>query len=515
MTKVERILQILISIACMIPLFVVTFITVRYNVFVTDGGSEVVNVAHVPAVLYAVVLVLIVLLLCDRILNRIDSGTFLGVGLFFFAVCGLYLVFNADSFLRADSLFCFQAAGNVNSGDFSDFKAGGYVNVYPFQLGWITIERIMLRFSSNITFFYFCFLVISILTILVLWLISREICRRNDVQNITLMLSLAFLPHLFNTLFVYGNVPGYLLFLTAVYFQIRSLRHDRTVYYVLAALLGVASFVLKNNFEIGLVAMLGIYVLELIRNPRNRKIYTAVALALVLVPASSLVVERCYSSESGTEVSLGSGIPKHAFIAMGMQEGNGRYGWYNDYTLKTYRKEGHDSSRTSAVAEKELKKRVRYFGNHPGYARKFYVNKLVSTWGDSLHESVWNGPLDSCGARMYTDVMKWIYHPDTAVHRRLHYFTKIIEMMVMIFTLVATVGLAFGRRHDTAVIYVMLSIVYFTGGFLFHLMWETKAQYTYQYVSMLIPSAALGIVMCREKVGILTDRMIFRLKNRR
>ena len=89
----------------MIPLFVVTFITVRYNVFVTDGGSEVVNVAHVPAVLYAVVLVLIVLLLCDRILNRIDSGTFLGVGLFFFAVCGLYLVFNADSFLRADSLF--------------------------------------------------------------------------------------------------------------------------------------------------------------------------------------------------------------------------------------------------------------------------------------------------------------------------------------------------------------------------------------------------------------------------
>ena len=71
MTKVERILQILISIACMIPLFVVTFITVRYNVFVTDGGSEVVNVAHVPAVLYAVVLVLIVLLLCDRILNRI------------------------------------------------------------------------------------------------------------------------------------------------------------------------------------------------------------------------------------------------------------------------------------------------------------------------------------------------------------------------------------------------------------------------------------------------------------
>ena len=460
---------------------VVTFITVRYNVFVTDGGSEVVNVAHVPAVLYAVVLVLIVLLLCDRILNRIDSGTFLGVGLFFFAVCGLYLVFNADSFLRADSLFCFQAAGNINAGDFSDFKAGGYVNVYPFQLGWITIERIMLRFSSNITFFYFCFLVISILTILVLWLISREICRRNDVQNITLMLSLAFLPHLFNTLFVYGNVPGYLLFLTAVYFQIRSLRHDRTVYYVLAALLGVAAFVLKNNFEIGLVAMLGIYVLELIRNPRNRKIYTAVALALVLVPASSLVIERCYSSESGMEVSLGSGIPKPAFIAMGM----------------------------------ELKKRVRYFGNHPGYARKFYVNKLVSTWGDSLHESVWNGPLDSCGARMYTDVMKWIYHPDTAVHRRLHYFTKIIEMMVMIFTLVATVGLAFGRRHDTAVIYVMLSIVYFTGGFLFHLMWETKAQYTYQYVSMLIPSAALGIVMCREKVGILIDRMIFRLKNRR
>ena len=106
MIKMERILQFLISIACMIPLFVVTFITVRYNVFVTEGGSEVVNVSHVPSFVYVVfLLVLVVLVLCDKILARIDSRIFLVVGLSLSAVCGLYLVFNADPFLRADSRF--------------------------------------------------------------------------------------------------------------------------------------------------------------------------------------------------------------------------------------------------------------------------------------------------------------------------------------------------------------------------------------------------------------------------
>lgn len=515
MTKVERILQILISIVCMIPLSVVTFITFRYNVSIIEGWWETINIALVPVALYAVLIVFVILLLCDRLLDKIDARIFLGVGMIFFTIFGLYLVFNADPTIRADSRFCIQAAKNINSGNFNDFKPGGYVDVYPFQLGWITLGRIMIKFSGNITFFYFCFLVLSILTILVLWLISREICRRNDVQNITLMLSLAFLPHLFNTLFVYGNVPGYLLFLAAAYFQVKSIKYNRTVYYVFTALFGIAAFVLKNNFEIGLVAIIGIYILEIIRSPKNRKLYAAIALIVVLIPTYNFVIERYYSAKSDIKVSLSKGIPKTAFIAMGMQEKNGKYGWYNDYTVKTYSKEGHDAARTSVIAEKEVKKRIRYFGNHPGYAWKFYGRKLVSTWGDSLHQSVWNGPSDNYFAKIHTDVMKWIYHPDTAVHRRLHYITKIVEMMVMIFTLVATVGLAFGRRHDTAVIYVMLSIVYFTGGFLFHLMWETKAQYTYQYVSMLIPSAALGIVMCREKVGILTDRMIFRLKNRR
>ena len=39
----------------------------------------------------------------------------------------------------------------------------------------------------------------------------------------------------------------------------------------------------------------------------------------------------------------------------------------------------------------------------------------------------------------------------------------------------------------------IVSLYIFLGGFFFHLMWETKSQYVYPYVFMLIPMSALGI----------------------
>lgn len=514
MDKLERILQILISFMCTIPLLVVAFITMRYNVSVTHGWEEIINISRVPYTLYIVLVLVIVILLCGRIFDGIDSRKFLCVGMACFAICGLYLVFNADTSFRADQSSCFKIANNINVGNFSDFKKGNYIDTYPFQLGWITLEQILIKFSKNISFMYFCFFVFSALSIILLWLISKEIKQKNYVQNMTLMLSLLFFPHLFNIMFVYGNVPGYLLFLCAVYFQIKSIKSDRIRYYVLTVFFGVSSFILKSNFEIGLIAITIIYVLEIVRHPKSRKFYITIVMILGLIPVSSSIIGKYYSKKSGYKVTLNAGIPKQAFIAMGMQEGSGkfsgRYGWYNEYTIRTYAEKGYNTQKTAQAAKKEIGRRINIFRENPKYAFKFYKNKIVSTWGDSMHQSIWNGPL-----KVNTEIMKLIYRSDAKGYSVLCYISKIIEIIIIIFTLVSSFGLLYKKECNITTMYVLLAIIYFTGGFLFHLMWETKAQYTYQYVSMLIPSAALGIVMCREKVGILTDRMIFRLKNRR
>lgn len=35
--------------------------------------------------------------------------------------------------------------------------------------------------------------------------------------------------------------------------------------------------------------------------------------------------------------------------------------------------------------------------------------------------------------------------------------------------------------------YFLMAMLFFIGGFLFHLVWETKSQYVWQYIETLIP----------------------------
>ena len=39
--------------------------------------------------------------------------------------------------------------------------------------------------------------------------------------------------------------------------------------------------------------------------------------------------------------------------------------------------------------------------------------------------------------------------------------------------------------------YLTLVMLFFVGGFLFHLIWETKSQYVWTYVEILIPISAM------------------------
>ena len=57
--------------------------------------------------------------------------------------------------------------------------------------------------------------------------------------------------------------------------------------------------------------------------------------------------------------------------------------------------------------------------------------------------------------------------------------------------LVSAAGFCLVRRKDFPV--YGMPLIFLTGGVLFHLMWETKSQYVYPYIFMLIPLSAAGL----------------------
>ena len=42
-------------------------------------------------------------------------------------------------------------------------------------------------------------------------------------------------------------------------------------------------------------------------------------------------------------------------------------------------------------------------------------------------------------------------------------------------------------------LYLLIPLIYLSGGFIFHLIWETKSQYVYPYVYLLLPLSAFGL----------------------
>ena len=81
-------------------------------------------------------------------------------------------------------------------------------------------------------------------------------------------------------------------------------------------------------------------------------------------------------------------------------------------------------------------------------------------------------------------------------------------MMIWTFSLVFM--LLFAKKKDGW----QMFFLYLIGGLLFHLLWETKSQYTYTYVFVLIPFAAYSMSrtfeFLRQKLSVMHQK----LKNR-
>ncbi len=64
------------------------------------------------------------------------------------------------------------------------------------------------------------------------------------------------------------------------------------------------------------------------------------------------------------------------------------------------------------------------------------------------------------------------------------------------------------RQKDGMTVFLLIPLIYLTGGFIFHLIWETKSQYVYPYVYLLLPLSALGLDYMMTLVIKKEDMMI-------
>ncbi|MDR1816459.1 MAG: hypothetical protein LBR00_07320, partial [Clostridiales Family XIII bacterium] len=305
---------------------------------------------------------------------------------------GLVFVLTAQVYPAADQLFTLEAGRALASGDASPLAAPGYLDLYPNQTG-LAVYFAMLHglFGADDWLAAQIVNAVSLAVVpILLAQITFSVFRSRRTAAVCAVLFTICTPLFFYTAFVYGTLTGLALALGAILLLLRFFAEPQIGIAVACAVCIALAILLRQNYLIFLVgmALCAAYYLWTRRGDRTgfalRAALLVVLLAVFLVPFGA---RQAVADATGMPAS--GGVPAAAFTAMGMQEGYGAPGWWNDYNKATYIRSGYDTDATRAAAKAEIADRAAAFRENPGDALRFYYLKSTSMWNNPTFQSFW------------------------------------------------------------------------------------------------------------------------------
>lgn len=485
-----------IALVCSAAVFVLNVI---YRCQVSYGDSEKVIITaslsgSIVMLLLAAAVVYLLCCFCRRI-ERVNQRRLFWVLSAAYAVLAAYLILNSTPVMRTDALWIQQAAIEVKKGNWSVFKPWKYMHTYPHQLGMLVYDLMLSLITENpaLNFAVNALLVLGINH--TCWQLSRQLTDDGFVHVLTICLGFAFLPQLFFIMFAYGQIPGFFCLMMAMLQAVRfSKKQSLKTLFGMLVFASLAILLRKNNL-IGVLAIACFLVLQFCRQRGWRNALAIIcALACLYVPGKA--VETVF--ERLSRQNLNNGCPSVLWLAMGTDIDNQLRGpgWYDSTSYDTYLQLNADAAGASAAGVEKLKVNIGKMQAEPMRALRFFREKTVSQWCEPMYQSVWSGPMALGEQGTYTPLLQNLYAGGSA-EDTVEHFCKLLVLLIfggcMLFLL-------FDAKKDSG---WELGVVYFIGGFLFHMLWEAKSQYIYPYVFSLIPMAAQGI---RAVAGRLQER---------
>lgn len=384
----------------------------------------------------------------------------------------------------------------VNSGDIYHYlQPTQYIHHFPYQCGIAYIFSLFYRIVGEQNYIYIQYLnsALSILNMILLFGISKLIFNDEKTQKMLTFLLAGFsLYWMFFNVHVYGNIIGLTFALLATLFTILYIKKEKPVYIVLTGLFIAISILAKSNYNIFLCGIILVLVLHIIKKWNLKTV-----LIIPLIILSILGINTTYNTimKEKYDVTFSDGVPMITYVYMGMQDSTNTPGWYTNIVLDLYAKHWFESEPTAEEAKELIKERLGYFSTHPGDFISYYAQKIGSTWLNPTFQTVWCS-LPGARFEWYPDYAHYLAFHETAVSMvggklydiELIYF-NVYQIIIFVF---AGIGL-FLVAKEKDLCKVLLPIIVI-GGFLFHILWETKAIYVIQYYFVLLPYAAFGLV---------------------
>ena len=432
------------------------------------------------------------------VLDRVDARWLFWIACGLYIVGAFYLIAHVDGNIRADAKHVYNAARAFNAGNYSSLTTvGAYMYRNPHQLGLMTLERLLIWISPHTQFVFGINLVWLLGSFSLLVGISSAFAKNERTTKYTILLLFLFYPSFFFILFAYGSTPGLFFCLLALWSFLQVEKGGSWLWMFLGAASMAAGCLIRNNYMIFALTLVAVLGLSFLRRP-SWKQPLAVILMVAAISLSNKALMGHYEKLVGHEI--GEGTPKIAYVTMGLRDDPNRQtlgGWYDAYNTKILKRNQFDEKKAKTMATRDLKKLLLTFTRRPAYALKFFYEKVKSTWTEPTFQSIWTGPQLERNQHAHTPLLRSIYEEGSA-YQALNLWGSVYLTAIYLLTAAFILYKLFwsGRMMNAFELY---SMIFFLGGFTFHLFWETKSQYVYMYVFLLIPMAARSLNWIIEK----------------
>ncbi len=424
----------------------------------------------------------------------------IGLFLWTFAL-GIFWVLSSQCAPTEDSATVTNASVAFAQNDYAVLSDIRYFNEYPFQLGYVFFNEIILRFAGLFrkpdTLIILEVLNAAFLGVIHLFLVlitEKLLHDRRVTALAAVLLALSTAP-LISCSFVYGIYPGMMFAVIAMYCEICYLLDNKLPYAVIAALSITLAVMVKPNYMIWMIAMLLIAAVCMLKRKKYLRDGIYIVLTAVLACSIQPLVIRGYEKASGVDIK--GTVPYIGWIAMGINETYLAPGWYNvRYTIGLIEEADFNEEVAKERGWELVRERVDFLLHHPQYTSDFFYLKNVSQWNDTAYESIWNNTVRG----QYKDKGKfavWVCGEGKSTVK------KIMDLFAQLVFFGFFIGCIRLLREKNFML-TPLPVV-FIGGFLYHMISEGKSQYVLPYFIAMTGFAAAGIVW-------LGDLFVRRLK---
>lgn len=456
---------------------------------------------------------LAIIYLLQKILDKIKIKYVLTIFSIIFIVLSTLFCIYIKIGPIADQGFMITGAQAVLARAMSSFiEPGGYLDMFPYQFGYVIYAAVILKILGKLTFItnlinidgfiYFQILnsIYNVINMILLYLIAKKIFKENkNILNILTILIIGFSLYLFffNT-HIYGNIPGLMFSLIAVYFTISYLQNRKFYNIVITGISISGAIIFKSNFNIFLCGIVIILIMDFLKKIELKK-FGMILVILGIFAFSQWGLNKVIGRI--IQMPTPSGVPMISYVYMGFAPSNSlSSGWYTADVIEIYNRSGHNTEEAEKETKRLMVERINHFKNDLKEANRYFWDKVKSTWLNPTFQTIW---IITPGSRAsdpnYADylaerplISDMVGYNEELYKIEEQYFDT-YQIIIFVFAGISLISL---RKEDSTEI--LLLPVIFLGGLIFHILWETKSIYVIQYYYILLPFAAKGIDMLFE-----------------